>query len=356
MKKLPIKLPTGIRKVVGKAALKLRNVRPDICIIGGIACGVAATATAIVATWKNKETISNDIHEIKVAKAVGTTLEPELEPENGKEVQLVEAKRALTKEEKRVVFSKRLQLVKDVAKNYWLSASLSLGSIVLGFRGRKWFRYEVAALGTLLTKVTNDNNELIRRLREKYGDEAVQDILYGIKTNEYTNEETGEIEKHIEVDKAHNISPYAFYFDEGEFDSEYGVWIWKNPEWRGSKLYDQMRIMQCQRTFDDLLITRGWVLLAEVAIFLGAKPNPYWYHVGWVRKKGEEKHIELGVLPGIYQIPYNKAFMDEHNPQGDCIIDPNVDGCIDYIFENIELYDKRCGKRIPRVKSLPSNE
>lgn len=352
--KLPkLKVPPKMSRFFGQAARKLKGLSPDLLIIGGVITGAAALGTAIRATWKSKEKLEEDVLKIKAKKAAGTSLNPVTtkDEETGEQhTELIETKRTLTKEEKKAIAAARIDFVKDIFKTYWLTGALGLGSVAMTLGGKAKYRKEVVLLSGMVAALNKKNTELIKRIREKYGEKEAEELLYGVKIgdNDILDQESGKIiATNVPGKSSENLSPYAFYFNEGEWDDDGGQWIWRNTVWRGSKLYDQVRVMEAQNLFDSLLTTRGWVLLYEIEDFLGAKPSKYGHRYGWTRKKGEEKHIELGVLESAWQLECNKGFMDDLNPQTWCIIEPNVDGDISYIFEDIEQYDKRVGKHLP---------
>ena len=165
--------------------------------------------------------------------------------------------------------------------------------------------------------------------------------------------DTGEVRDGYLVDKSGLISPYAVYFDQGEWCEETGEWIWKNYEWKPSKLLNIAKIRNAQTYWNDILHLRGWGLWGEVAEYLGLKPDPNWHRVGWIDDGTKSKLIELRVLEGPHQLPFNRKFTDERDSQNIALIDPNVDGCIDQVFEKIETFDRRCGRRSKRAKQIP---
>ena len=341
---LPIKLPGKLTRLAGKLLLKAKKSSPEACVISGIICGGAALVIVGVKTWKSKDILEADAKAIK-----------DIKYEEG--TQLVK-KTELTDEDKKLLVAKRIDFAKDICKVYWLPGVLSVSSVVLLWGGRTLLRKDLGAVTAAYSTLMESYKKYREKVIAEYGKEKDQEFMYGAKTTQFVDGETGEVVTGPFIDKKHNISQYAFYFDPGEYDSETGEWIWKNFAWddsKSGKMINKLRIRNAQNWATDKLNSRGWVLLAEVADMLGAKPNPAWYRVGWYYKEGQQNFVELGVLEGEHQLPFNRGFTDEDNPQNVCIVEPNVDGCIDFVFTDIEQYDKRCGKRAHKKKRMPSN-
>lgn len=335
---LPIKVPRKLVGVAGKIFLKLKTRSPEICVISGILLGGACAVMTGVNTWKAKEELTEDVKLIKEAKTV--------EPEESEE-DCAARKKELGK--------RRLTFVKHVGKRYWLPVVLGVSSAGLVWGGRTILRKELSAMTALAATLSESYKKLYERVKAEFGEEKAQELAYGAKIADIIDGETGEVIQGPLADKKGNISPYARYFDPGEFCEDTGEWIWKNYEWKASKFDNIAKIRDCQNYFNDILHLRGWVLWGEVAKFLGLKPDPNWHRVGWIDDGTGTKRIELGVLEGKYQLPFNRGFTNEKNKQNIALIDPNVYGCIDFVFDDIEKYDHRCGRRAKKVKRMPSN-
>ena len=339
--KIPISLPRGLTRLGGKILLKIKGNKPEICVISGVLLAGAAVVTTGVNTWKNKETLQNDIQEIKANKELVKT----------------ECDDAEVMKERRANLAKsRVTFGKHIAKTYWLPSVLIFSSTGLTWHGRTILRKELSAMTAVAATLSESYTRLYNKVKEEFGDEKAQELAYGTKMNNFIDGETGEVTQKMWADKKHLISPYAVYFDPGEWDEDIQQWIWKNYEWQPSKLHNIVKIRNIQNTWNDILRMRGWVLWGEIAQQLGLKPDPNWYRTGWIDDGTGKKHIELGVLDGPYQLEINKRFMDEHDSLNVALIDPNVDGCIDMVFDNVEKFDYRCGKKSIKPKRVPTEK
>lgn len=366
--KVPVKLPAKLTRAAGKLFLKLRHASPELCVICGVALGTAAVVTVGVKTWKNKEKISEDIAEIK--KYNKPEIEAAAEEEKGVEETDISEKSEecdaplvpdviwdSEHDRKKGKLIKILDLGKDLVKIYWLPVTFGVASIVLTWGGRTILRKELSAATAAYAALLESYRKYRKHVVDELGAEKDQEFMYGVKMVEGTNAD-GEKVQVASYNPKENISQYAFVFNEGEWNEELCEWFWKNYQWSRDKHINVMTIRNIQDWANNQLVIRGWVSLGEVAERLGAIPNSYWYRVGWIWTKEKqargENFVELGVLEGKYQLPVNKLFMDLRNPQNFAVIEPNVDGCIDCVFDNPEKYDRRCGKRSGKHKRIPS--
>ena len=147
------------------------------------------------------------------------------------------------------------------------------------------------------------------------------------------------------VDSNASHSRYARWFDEGNFDSSRSKWIWRNSSWRQNKVENIRNLKFIQSSANDTLKIRGWLKLNEVYSMLGIPCSVEGEHVGWVLGSGHDDFVDFGVFPfpgkKSRQLPVNRLFLDVGNPQNAALLDFNVDGSIDYIFDNILEYDSR---------------
>ena len=340
--KLPaVRLPKGLTRLGGKLLLKLQHNKPELCIVTGILLGTGAVVMTGVTTWKNKETLKCDIEDIRCNRTLIK------EPCDDKEA---------VKERKNELVKSYGSFVKHAGKTYWLPLVLTVSAAGLVWGGRTSLRRELSAMTALAATLSDRYSKLYNKIREEFGDEKAQELAYGVKMTDFVDGDTGEVIKAPLIDKKHLISPYATYFDPGEFDEDSGEWIWKNYEWQPNKLLNIAKFTSCQNLYNNLLRSRGWVLWGEVADYLGLKPDPNWYRVGWIDDGSGTKYIELGVLEGPHQLEVNKKFTDERDKWNIALVDPNVDGCIDMVFEKIESFDYRCGRRSKKKKHIPTEK
>lgn len=329
--KLPVKLPAKVSRVASKLLLKAKKSSPELCMGIGILCGGAAIIFAGIETWKGKEKLSEDISALKETSKAGYDKAHEENPELP----------VVPDDERKALHKKNmLSFGKDICKIYWKPFVLGVSGAVFIVGGHHILRKELSAVTAAYATLKTHYDKICKKLREEFGDEKAEEIIYGVKTVDAVDEETGQVHKVAMVDNVRNISPYAFQFDQGEYDSETEKFYWRNSVWSSSKLINQNTVASIQCTMNNLLKARGYVYENEVRLAFGVPPTKRGWKVGWVL--GSEHgngFIDFGVLPGPYQLSVNKLFMDEKNPMNTPIIDLNVDGSIEYIFDDILEYD-----------------
>lgn len=326
--KLPIKLPAKLTRAVGKAMMKVKAVSPEICFVTGIVAGAGALVLVGVETWKGKEKLSEDIEVVKTLKNVETT-----DPDGETDI--------LHEEHKKEVRKAYFVVVKDVTKMYWKPALLATGGAALIIIGGRKLRKDLTAMTIAYNVLKDRYDKVCKRMTEELGEEKAQEILYGAKTVEEINAETGEVTKKAVVDKNTILSPYAFQFDSGDFDSEKGMYIWRNLVWSESKLMNMNCVKEKQDAANWLLRAKGYYTLNEVRDAFGLPPVAEGFMMGWVYDPYDDNNlIDFGVLDGPTQLTANRIFMDERNKFNTPIINPNCYP-INHVFKNIYEYDTK---------------
>lgn len=328
--RLPVRIPQKVTKALGKLAFKTRKIRPDICIIGGIILGGGAVVVAIADTWKNKDKIEQDAETIKQLKA--------LDPAEGVSGQ--EVKHDLTVAKKR--------MAADIFKTYWKTAALGGTSVILILSGKKLYKRQIVELSTMYASLLESYRRYRQNVINEYGAEKDQEFMYGLKTVDAIDSETGEVSKKTLLSNENQAgSIYARWLDEGKWDSENARWIWYNKLYTPNKLDLANRLICIQHECNDILTARGWLDLNTVYRKLSLPLTEEGQHVGWVRGgiingvQGDD-FVDFGVFPdygnGRYQIPINREFLDPRSNQKCPLLDFNVI-CIDGIWDNIFEYD-----------------
>lgn len=335
-----IRIPQKLSQKIGKLAFKLRGRKPDILIISGVVLAAGTVVVAIKDTWDNKETISEDISQIKKLKAY----EPEKEAAEHPDWPI------MTKEDANIQLSKaNKKLFVDICKAYWKTAILSGGSVILIMSGKKIMRKQIVELSAMYASLLESYRRYRQNVIEDLGREKDQEYAYGIKTVEAVDSETGEVTKRTIVDGDRIASPYAEWLTDGEYDDVDGRFLWKNPIYSSNKLELEGRIRSAQNSCNNILRLRGWLLLNEARKELGFPPTEEGWHLGWVRgglldgTMGDD-FVDFGVFTdychGKYQLPVNRAFLNPKSNQRYPLIDFNVI-CIDKIWNDIFEYDNR---------------
>jgi len=356
------KLPKKFTRAMGKAWLKTKKASPEICVIGGIVCGAGALVLVGVNTWKHKDTLQKsakkarnwtetliEVTEEEKKKLKKKDLKRIQTNEDGKEMLPVKVyvdQASMTESQKNALFAARIDFAKDVVKAYWLPVTLEIGSVFLIWKGRTILRKNLSAMTAAYAAMAEAYRKYRQRVAERYGKEADEEMALGYSVEEHVDED-GNVEKVVKMDPDGNLNPYGFFLNEGYFNEVTGEWYWHNEAWaRKSKLEKLQMIRQEQDTATWELRTIGYWRLENTMLRLGVDPKEAakFHDIGKVWTEGSDNTVEFGVLEGKYQLAVNKGFTDSYCSQADCYINPNVDGYIGYINDDLEKYDRRYGR------------
>lgn len=331
--KLPkIHMPRSITNFGVAVASKFRHKSPEICLVVGMVSGGAALVAVGYKTWKHKDRLEKDIGAIKKYR--------HYDPNTAEEGE------ALLSEEERVqeLYSSCKRMGIDTIRVYWLPTGFAVLSMICFMKGHSILRRELSGALASYAILLDRYNRLNERIVDKYGIEASQELLHGIEVTDIVDAETGKVYKKA-INKGASCSMYARMYDEGDFDSETGHWRWRNTSWRDNKNDNIYNLKLAQSMANDAFNARGWYKLNEAYAICGLPPTKEGEHVGWVLGSGHDDYIDFGVFDNprhkSRQLPVNQLFLDLHNPQNFALLDFNVDGCIDYIFDDILEYDIR---------------
>lgn len=309
-----VKLPEKLTRTIGKVILKTKKASPEICVVTGIVCGGAAIVMVGVKTWKNKDKLTNDISAIK---ETNNNVKEAKEQENVEKV----------KEEKKELIKASGNLAKDIAKTYWIPASLSVASVGLIWGSHAILRRRLSATTAAYAMLLESYKKYRQRVVEELGEEKDQEYAYGVKMVDSVDAETGEVKRRAMVSKGRTLSPYARWFDEGAFDSSTGQWLYRNYAWRDSAMLNEATLRSAMVTANQLLKANGYLFLNDVYKLLGLPMSVDGQIVGWDLCGNGDGYVDFGVFPeNGHQLPVNRAFLNGDTPNA--LLDFNVDGPI----------------------------
>lgn len=331
-----LKMPTKLTNFVLKTMMKTKKKSPEICLVTGLIAGGSALVLVGVKTWKNKDKLVNDIQEVKKYKNYDREAVKEEHPDWP----------LMTDEDISANFRRSCKTAGiDIVKTYWIPTVLAISSATLIIGGHHILRKELSAVTTAYAVLFDSYKKYREGIIDRYGIEVDQELMHGVKISESIDPNTGEVIKTVARDPNANLSMYARWFDEGDFDNTTSKWIWRNNSWRDNKLENIRNLKFLQSSANDIFKSKGWMKLNEVYTMLGMPCTKEGEVVGWVLGSGHDDFIDFGVFPTpgnkSRQLPVNALFLDPRHPQNSALCDFNVDGRIDYIFDNILEYDTR---------------
>ena len=307
---------TKIAGVGGKALLKVRKVSPELLLVGGVVCGVAAVVTAITNTRKSIE-VTEDIQ--KDLDGIRDASDAEIaEAEEKGQEELISK---LVKKYKKKSFKVWLKAIRQYARVYAPTIILTLLSVamILGSHGVLKGRYlSTVAAYTALDEAFNDYRS---RIADIAGEEAEARFYNGTDEIDITktDEETGKKkkEKIIKQVREKKDSPYEF-----DFNRETAPLDWTNN-------YDHnfMYLKSMQSYCNDKLNAQGHLFLNEALDAIGMPRTQAGSILGWL-KGGDGNSDGDGYVDFGFSDYYIDDYCDEAQFQKNIHLNMNCDGII----------------------------
>lgn len=290
-----------------KVGFAVKKHSPEILVATGIIGGVASAIMACKATLKVDEVL--DKHEDKVERIHEAA-------ENG----VTNAGKEYSAEDmKKDIAITYVQTGVDFAKLYGPSIVLGTLSVAAILAGHNILRKRYVATAAAYAAVEKGFKEYRGRVVERFGEALDKELKYGIQAKEYeeivANEDGTEtvIKENTEVVNPYLGSPYAIFFDDGCTG-----WT-KDPE------YNKMFLINQQRYANDLLKSKGVVVLNEIYDMLGAPRTKAGMVVGWrydEKNPTGDNYIDFGIFDINREATRN--FVNGY--ERTILLDFNVDG------------------------------
>lgn len=311
----------GLFYSASNAKVFIKKYAPTILTIASAGATLGAVGTTAYATWNAKDIIEE--HNEEVSK-----INEKIKKDN-------------LKEDKKRLVERYQKTSLDLADLYLAPLILTGISVGAGIASNKISNSRIAALGTSLTLLTQKFEKYRNRVKEKYGKEAEEDILYGAK----------EVEKEV-VDKKGKVKKVK----EKQYDVNDVV---SNPcaillgdgiesNLQGNHWYDIALLQSIEKRLTYDINANGYILMLDIANALGVKPSSKLQHDIWAthgivksqarienviakaksegREVTEEELILANRLDLGLKNPINERYMSGDEPT--VWIIPNLDGDI----------------------------
>ena len=289
---------TVISRLAGKGALIVSKHAPAIA---------GFTATAVLTA---KQTLSvgevtwEDLNELSTVKAA-----EDEEKFEKREIQIAKA-RAWG------------NLTKHLVKHYALPLSLGTASAISLILAHRISAHRIAGLSMAYAGLEESFRNYKDRIEEGFGKEETERILAEADANaldkakmDYYNETGREFQlKPEEFMRELGVSPYAVVFDQNA------------KAWEGNEDYSLMILHAQENYANDILRTRGYLLLNDVYKGLGLPPTSAGSVVGWVYDNEDgDGIVEFGNFEVFNYRDYDPVLGREVTK---FVLDFNVDGVI----------------------------
>ena len=250
-----------------KSAAVLKRFAPEIMVGAGIVGGVAAAVMACKASPKAallKEELASDLESLQAAQ---------------EEIAQSDKAEEYTEQDARMdVVRTYAAYAGKLIRLYGPAVLVGVGAVASILGGCGILRGRVVALGAALTASDRAYDIYRSRVRDRFGEDVDNELKYGLSTSKVTvKHEDGTKEKVItqslpeEEAVATGASQYARVFDAS------------NPNWSPDKSVSLL-FLQAQQTYmNNLLNSRGHVLLNEVYDAIGLPRTSEGCLVGWMK-------------------------------------------------------------------------
>ena len=296
MKKME-KIKNDIFSFANKLSIKAKKHAPEILIISGAIGTVAGAVVACKATIKAKDLIEEAKDQISDVTKVS---EDEQYAEKYSE-----------KDRKHDLALIYIQTGLKFVKLYSPAIIIEAASLAMIFVSNNVLRKRAAAIGAAYATLDSSFRAYRKRVAEKYGEEAENDIRYGI-SHETIEDESGK-KKKAKVDVAKVIDDYSIIFDREH-----------SKAWEPDNDYNYALLDAEQHYANDCLKARGHVFLNEIYDRLGFERTKAGQIVGWVYKPDDEN------WKGDNFVDFRKRELYIDTPDGNyvkkIVLDFNIDG------------------------------
>lgn len=264
------KLMMNVSRTFHKGLFQLKKHSPEIMVVGGTIGMVVSAVMACKATTKVDAILDKTKEQVDgIHKVLETPeLQEKYKKEYGEEYTVEASKKDLA-----VVYAKTGV---EFAKIYGPAVLLGAASVTSILCGHNILNKRHAALTAAYTIVDNGFKEYRGRVVERFGEELDRELKYNIKAKEIEEEVVDEngnvttVKKTVDVATIDEDNEYDRFFMDG-----CNGWD-KDPE------YNKAFILQQQNWANELLKSRGHLLLNEVYDMFGLCRTRAGSTVGWV--------------------------------------------------------------------------
>lgn len=291
-------VPTVVTRGISRQALLVSKASPELLLVAGIAGMVGSTVLACRATLKMDKVLDEGKMKLDLAK----TLQHDdySESDRHRDISLI-----------------HFQTGVRVVRLYAPAIGVGLLSVAALTKSNAILTQRATALAAAYTALDQGFRQYRARVIDKYGEEADQELRYGIEKREIEDPETGE--KSVQVTVPGDPSIYARFFDE------------TNDSWSRDPEVNLFFLKSQQNYANDLLHANGHIFLNEVYDLIGLDRSKAGQVVGWLYTSNgsTDNFVDFG----IFNSDSEKARHFVNGFESAILLDFNVDGVI---YDQIE--------------------
>lgn len=294
----------GANKALSKTKFHLKKRSPEILLVTGIVGMVTASVLACKATTKAHEVAENTQKSLEEIEMVSNQASSEEYTEDDRKKDTI------------IVYSKMVLGYTKLYAPAVILAGLSVTSILVS---HNILRKRNIQLATALAGVTKAFDEYRNRVKNKYGEEAENQIRYGItqlKADKFIeDEETGKTKK---------VKEKIDVFDKSTLGMFAGVFDASSRMWQKDINYNLNFLKMVESQFTNRLKSHENIFLNEIWDALDMPRTEIGQYAGWIYDPDSDISdcfVDLGIRIG-------QTVDETGSLVHSIIIDPNCDGSI----------------------------
>ena len=266
--------------ILAKAGLVLKHTSPELLIGFGMIMSIGAIFTACSKMKKTEEVKEDLQEELKM---------------------IAEEEDKGTKEYFFASFKAGSKALWRYVKIFWIPALMEILAFLSIWYSHGMMVKRTTDLASAAVVLTQQLDKYRERVREKVGDEAENDLFYGL-----TNKKIGETTVTDENGKEKKVKIYEKIMTdgaEGPFDR---IFDKANHNWKGNNPSNNLvfltSVLRSSRDIMGYRATRhsnGWITINEVYSQLGFEPVEEGFHWGWIWSSYDPKYSNTFIDFGI---------------------------------------------------------
>lgn len=293
-------LSNAVTSKMGRQVLVAQKHSPTLLFAGGVVGVVATVVLASRATLRLEEVLSQNEENLELAHSLMTDE--------------TKTDYSIKDYEKDVAYI-RIKTAINVTKLYAPTVLIGAASIAALAGGQLVLTKRNAGLVAAYAALEKGFNQYRERVVQEIGVDKDREFRYGVENREVVIEDKNgghkvKTEKRVGPD-GHSI--YAKFFSEQTSRS-----------WSPRPDYNFLFLKAAQIHANDLLQTRGHVLLNDVYDAIGLDRTPEGAVVGWVKGHGDD-YVSFGLFDEEYNERIHDFFVGRENS---VLLDFNVDGVV----------------------------
>jgi len=315
----------NFKRAIFVGGMKLKKAAPHIMMAVGIGGIIYAFVDGCIKSRKLDETIEEEVNAVEEANEIYEEACEEYDENPTEEC------KAKIKTYKKNVRKAKAALYKKIARHYLKTIIVGSLSIVLIGGSHIVLTERLVMATTTLVALENDFRDYRNAVREKYGEEAEKEIMYGRQMEERevkviddaTGEERTEIRKVAKWRQGHSI--YAMAFCKSQCQGMFA----------DNTYYDMQTIENMKRIIEKDYEKKSWAFLQKAYDYMHHPITREIIGVGWMKGlANDDGYIKIEVIPTVFEFTPGEL-------ENGYIIDFNVVGKIENYFNSVSTEAER---------------